>query len=49
MLYIDAAVLGCCVLGKACYIARYEFGARGMIAGDILQMLPEALRGMEGE
>jgi NAD(P)H-hydrate epimerase len=47
MLDIDAAVLGCCVHGKAGDIARDEFGSRGLIAGDILMMLPEALKGME--
>jgi NAD(P)H-hydrate epimerase len=47
MLDIDAAVLGCCVHGKAGDIARDEFGARGMIAGDIMAMLPETLREME--
>jgi NAD(P)H-hydrate epimerase len=47
MIDIDAAVLGCCVHGKAGDIARDEFGSRGMIAGDILAMLPEALKGME--
>jgi len=41
-------VLGCCVHGRAGDIAREEFGSRAMIAGDILAMLPEALRGMEG-
>ena len=47
MLDIDAAVLGCCVHGKAGDMARDQFGSRGMIAGDILMLLPEALRGME--
>jgi NAD(P)H-hydrate epimerase len=47
MLDIDAAVLGCCVHGKAGDLARDEIGSRGMIAGDILAMLPEALQGME--
>jgi hydroxyethylthiazole kinase-like uncharacterized protein yjeF len=41
---IDAAALGCFIHGKAGDIASVHFGNRGMIAGDILRMLPEALR-----
>jgi ADP-dependent NAD(P)H-hydrate dehydratase / NAD(P)H-hydrate epimerase len=48
MLDIDAAVLGCYVHGLAGDLARDEFGSRGMIAGDILAMLPEALMQLEG-
>lgn len=44
---IDAAVLGCYVHGKAGDLAMENLGARGMIAGDILHMVPEALREME--
>ncbi len=45
---IDAAVLGCYVHGKAGDLAMENFGSRGMIAGDILQMVPEALARLEG-
>jgi ADP-dependent NAD(P)H-hydrate dehydratase / NAD(P)H-hydrate epimerase len=48
MIDIDAAVLGCYVHGLAGDLARDEFGSRGMIAGDILRMLPEALMEIEG-
>ena len=41
---IDAAVLGCYVHGKAGDLAMENLGSRGMIAGDILQMVPVALR-----
>ena len=49
MLDIDAAVLGCYVHGLAGDLARDQLGPRGMIAGDILRLVPEALRRMEGE
>jgi ADP-dependent NAD(P)H-hydrate dehydratase / NAD(P)H-hydrate epimerase len=48
MIDIDAAVLGCYVHGLAGDLACDEYGARGMIAGDILAMLPEALMELEG-
>jgi len=41
---IDAAVLGCFIHGKAGDLASVHLGNRGMIAGDILRMVPEALR-----
>lgn len=41
---IDAALLGCYVHGKAGDLAYEELGSRGMIAGDILRMVPEALK-----
>ncbi len=44
---IDAAVLGCYVHGKAGDLASESLGSRGMIAGDILQMVPLALRELE--
>ncbi len=47
MLDIDSAVLGCYVHGLAGDLARDEFGSRGMIAGDIMRMLPEALMQLE--
>ncbi len=47
MLDIDSAVLGCYVHGLAGDLARDEFGSRGMIAGDIMRMLPEALAQLE--
>jgi NAD(P)H-hydrate epimerase len=47
MLDIDAAVLGCYVHGLAGDLARDQLGPRGMIAGDILKMVPEGLKGME--
>ncbi len=43
MLDIDAAVLACYLHGLAGDLARDEYGSRGMVAGDILRMLPEAL------
>jgi hydroxyethylthiazole kinase-like uncharacterized protein yjeF len=48
MLDIDAAVLACYLHGLAGDLARDEYGSRGMIAGDILRMLPEALMRTEG-
>jgi ADP-dependent NAD(P)H-hydrate dehydratase / NAD(P)H-hydrate epimerase len=48
MIDIDAAVLGCYVHGLAGDLACDEYGPRGMIAGDILAMLPEALMEVEG-
>ncbi len=45
---IDAAVLGCFIHGAAGDLACDELGSRGMIAGDILAMVPEALRRLEG-
>ncbi len=47
MIDIDAAVLGCYVHGKAGDLASESLGSRGMIAGDILHMVPEALRRLE--
>jgi hydroxyethylthiazole kinase-like uncharacterized protein yjeF len=44
---IDAAVLGCYIHGAAGDLARDALGPRGMIAGDILHMVPEALAGLE--
>ncbi len=44
---IDAAILACYVHGRAGDMARDDLGARGMIAGDILSAVPEALKGME--
>lgn len=44
---IDAAVLGCYVHGKAGDLAMENLGTRGMIAGDILHMMPLALRELE--
>ena len=44
---IDAALLGCYVHGKAGDLAYEELGSRGMIAGDILRMVPEALMELE--
>ncbi len=44
---IDAAVLGCYIHGAAGDLADEAFGNRGMIAGDILGMLPEALARLE--
>jgi NAD(P)H-hydrate epimerase len=48
MLDIDAAVLGCYVHGLAGDMAKESYGSRGMIAGDMLRMLPQALKMMEG-
>jgi hydroxyethylthiazole kinase-like uncharacterized protein yjeF len=44
---IDAALLGCYVHGKAGDLAYEELGSRGMIAGDILRRVPEALKELE--
>jgi NAD(P)H-hydrate epimerase len=46
---IDSAVLGCYVHGKSGDLAYDSLGSRGLLAGDILRMVPLALRGMEGE
>lgn len=47
MLDIDAAVLGCYAHGMAGDMAAETYGTRGMIAGDILRMLPLTLKMME--
>jgi NAD(P)H-hydrate epimerase len=47
MLDIDAAVLGCYTHGLAGDMARESYGSRGMIAGDMLRMLPQALKMVE--
>jgi NAD(P)H-hydrate epimerase len=44
---IDAAVLGCYIHGYAGDLAAEMLGPRGMIAGDILEMVPEALARLE--
>jgi len=44
---IDAAVLGCYIHGYAGDLAAEMLGPRGMIAGDILEMIPEALARLE--
>jgi NAD(P)H-hydrate epimerase len=46
---IDSAVLGCYVHGKSGDLAYDSLGSRGLLAGDILRMVPLALKGMEGE
>jgi len=47
MMDIDAAVLGCYVHGAAGDLAFESLGSHGMIAGDILHMMPLALRRLE--
>jgi len=44
---IHAAVLGCYVHGKAGDLAYENLGSCGMIAGDILEMIPLALRALQ--
>ncbi len=47
MMDFDAAVLGCYVHGAAGDLAYESLGSHGMIAGDILRMVPLALRRLE--
>jgi len=47
MMDIDAAVLGCYIHGSAGDLACESLGSHGMIAGDILRMMPMALRRLE--
>jgi len=47
MMDIDAAVLGCYVHGAAGDLAYESLGSHGMLAGDILHMVPLALRRLE--